>query len=127
MPSAKSKLTGPKPGSSQSARAKAKQLDANIRQIFEEEAKRGDALRKALQYMAENDKSSFVYAYLKLLATDTTKDPIRNVTNVYAEQINAPRIVAHLEDMAERTARLCDASLVSDQPVLPADGGSETH
>ena len=118
---------GAKPGTTRSANSKRKILDANIRDIFEQEARHGDALRNSLRYMAENNPESFVYAYLRLLATQTTTSPISDVTNVFAEQINAPRVIQHLEELVHQSTSNLDAAHVPNEPVLLADDSSETH
>ncbi len=119
--------TGPKPGSAQSANAKRKQLDANIRQIFEEEARRGDALRNAIRYMFENDPVIAAHAYIKLLATKTVSNPVTNVTNIRAEQINAAGVIHHMEELVRLTETTNNASLVPHEPALLVDDSSETH
>ena len=127
MPADQTTIIHARPGTARSAGARRKALDANIRDIFEQEAKKGDALRKALRYMAENNPESFVYAYLKLLGTQQTSSPIQNVTNVFAEQINAPRVIAHMEELVNRSASNGHATPVPNEPVLLADNDSETH
>ena len=126
MPRAREGM-GPKPGSAKSVQANRKRIDANIRQIFEEEATQKNALRKAIQYMFENDPIVAVHAYLKLLSVKETASPINNVTNIFAEQINAPQLVAHMEDLARLAESAGNETFVQDEFVLPADSGSETH
>ena len=105
-----------------------KRIDLHIREIFEEEATKKDALAKAIRYMFENDPIVAVHAYLKLMSIkNSTASPINSVTNIFAEQVNAPHLIAHMEDVARLGAGCSDEALIEDQLVLPADSGSETH
>ena len=126
----KKQKPGRPPGPSRSGMKMAadrRRMDIHIREIFEEEATRKDALAKAIRYMFENDPIVAVHAYLRLMSIKQTASPISNVTNIFAEQVNAPQLVAHMEDLACLAAGPGDEALVQDQLVLPADSGSETH
>ena len=118
---------GQKQISGQATQAAKRKIDVNIRRIFEEEATQSDALRNAIRYMFENDPVVAVHAYLKLLATNTAASPVRSVTNVFAEQIDARRIVQHVEELARLSPSAGHETVVSDQLVLSADDGSGTH
>ncbi len=105
-----------------------KRIDLHIREIFEEEATKKDALAKAIRYMFENDPIVAVHAYLKLMSIkNSTTSPINSVTNIFAEQVNAPHLIAHMEDVARLGASGGDEALSQNELVLPADGSSETH
>ncbi len=119
--------TGPKPGTTRSANAKRKVLDANIRQIFEEEARRGDALRHAIQYLFETDKAMAVHVYLKLLNTKQIANPVRHVTNIRTESFNARGVIAHMEELAELAQIASCPAPMQNESILFVDDGSETY
>lgn len=114
-------VIGARPGSRGSMTKRKNRVNANIREIFESEGRNGDALRKAIRYMFEHDPITAVHVYAKVLNT-TTIGSAQGVTNIFAAQIDAQVAVGRLEDLVASTESAGNASLVSNEPVLLADG-----
>ena len=104
-----------------------RKIDLNIRRIFEEHATSANHLREALDYLFEHDKILYVHVVLKLQATNTTASPVQSVTNVFAESIDARRIIQHVEELASLPSSTDNAPALPHELVLPADDGSGTH
>lgn len=116
---------GPKPGTARSANAKKKAIDANIRRIFEEEFNRGDSLRRALRYLFDNDKTLYVHAALKLIATKQTTNPIHHVTNIRTEQFNAQGVIRHMEELVILAEGANSPPPLQDESALLVSGDTE--
>ena len=104
-----------------------RKIDLNIRRIFEDHGTSADHLREALDYLFEHDKILYVHVFLKLQATNTTASPVNSVTNVFAEQIDARRIIQHVEELARGGSGPGDAAALPHEPVLLTNDDSGTH
>lgn len=101
-------------------------VDLRIREIFEQEARTSDALRKAIRYMFEYDPIAAVNAYVKLTLSDKV-GPESSVTNVFTSDHTAARLVANMEALTRVGSVSHDAPSRPDEFILPADADPETH